>query len=128
MTGADRPMKIVLDTSAILAFTRGSVHVGEPISEVADEGGVSGLPTLCLAAAKWMVDDHDRLQVLTEHPDTVVVHPSRDPFALGLVEASVGNLDASSTVLTAIDQRAFIMTARPGLYRGLIDSGPIIEI
>ena len=91
MTGGDRPIKLVLDTSAILAFTRGSVHVGEPISEVADEGGVSGLPTLCLAAAEWMVDDRDRLHVLIEHPDTIVVPPSRDPFALGAVETSVGN-------------------------------------
>jgi hypothetical protein len=128
MTGTDRPVRLVLDTSAVLSFTRGSIHVGEPISEVADEGGVSGLPTLCLAAAKWMVDDRDRLQVLTEHPDTVVVPASHDPFALGIVETSVGSLDASSAVLTAIDQRAFIMTARPGLYRGLVDSGPIIEI
>jgi hypothetical protein len=128
MTDATRPMKLVLDTSAILAFTRGSIHVGEPISEVADEGGVSGLPTLCLAVAKWMVDDDDRLQVLAEHPDTVVVPAPEDPVALGAVETSVGNLDASSAVLTAIDQHAFIITARPGLYRGLIDSGPIVEI
>lgn len=100
MTVADRPIKLVLDTSAILAFTRGSIDVGEPISEVADEGGVSALPTLCLAVAKWMVDDLDRLRLLTEHPDTVVVSASQDPFALGNVETSVGNLDASAAVLT----------------------------
>jgi hypothetical protein len=128
MTGADRPIKLVLDTSAILAFTRGSVHVGEPLSEVADEGGVSALPTLCLAAARWMVDDGDRLEVLIRHPDTVVVPASKDPYALGIVETFVGNLDATAAMLTAIDQRAFVMTARPGLYRGLIDSGPIVEI
>jgi hypothetical protein len=128
MTGLARPIKLVLDTSAILAFTRGSIHVGEPISEVANEGGLSALPTLCLAAAKWMVDDRDRMQVLADHPDTVVVPASPDFFALGIVETWVGNLDASAAVLTAIDQEAFIMTARPGLYRGLIDDGPIVEI
>lgn len=75
-----------------------------------------------------MVDDDDRLRVLTEHPDTVIVPAPHDPVALGAVETSVGNLDASAAVLTAIDQQAFIITARPGLYGGLIDSGPIVEI
>jgi hypothetical protein len=32
-----------------------------------------------------MVDDDDRLQVLAEHPDTVVVPAPEDPVALGAV-------------------------------------------
>jgi hypothetical protein len=40
----DRPIRIVLDTSAILAFCRESIHVGEVIAEVADETAWSAYP------------------------------------------------------------------------------------
>ena len=62
--------RLYLDTSAILAYTRGSIHVGEPMAEVDTDGGVVGLPALCLAEASWMVDDPDRLALLSDHRAT----------------------------------------------------------
>lgn len=37
----DRPIKIIFDTSAITAFTRSSIDVGEVLAEVNDENGAA---------------------------------------------------------------------------------------
>jgi rRNA-processing protein FCF1 len=34
---SDRPVRVVLDTSAIMAYVHGSIDVGEVIAEVDDE-------------------------------------------------------------------------------------------
>jgi hypothetical protein len=54
---------LVLDTSAIVAFAEGSIHVGEPISEVRDEGGLVVVPVVCLVEAARKVGD-EMLHVL----------------------------------------------------------------
>jgi hypothetical protein len=46
-----RPIQLVLDTSAITAFTSGSIAVGELIAEIDDEQGATGLPVVCVAEA-----------------------------------------------------------------------------
>jgi hypothetical protein len=46
---SDQPVKVILDTSAIVAFTRGSIDVGEVITEVHDEYAAAGLPVLDVA-------------------------------------------------------------------------------
>jgi hypothetical protein len=40
----DRPVQVLLDGSAVVAFTRGSVHVGEVIAEGDDGQATVGLP------------------------------------------------------------------------------------
>jgi hypothetical protein len=58
-------IRVLLDASAILAFTRESIHVGEVICEVTDEEGCAvGLPLLCLVEATRAVADPDRLDLL----------------------------------------------------------------
>lgn len=53
----DVSVRIILDTSAIIAFTRERIDVGEVIAGVADEPGCAfGLPVLCLAEAARVVD------------------------------------------------------------------------
>ena len=128
MIGDSSPIRLVFDTSAILAFTRGSIHVGERLSEVADEGGKAGLPAECLAEARWMVDDLDRLNMLLDHHATVVVPGSEDWQALAAIHDVTGTLDTTAAMLSAIDEGGYVLTARPGLYRGLADNGPIVEI
>ncbi|HET6950395.1 MAG TPA: hypothetical protein VFI47_08470 [Acidimicrobiales bacterium] len=62
-------LRVILDTSAITAFCRESIHVGEVIAEVADEEGAAvGLPVLCLVEATRTVADTDRLELLVNHP------------------------------------------------------------
>jgi hypothetical protein len=127
VNGEGRPIRIVLDTSAILACTRGSIDVGEPLAEIADDGGAAGLPALCLAEARWMVDDPHHLGVLVEHQATTLVPAPEDWRALAATNDIVGRLDAASAVLSALDEGCCVLSARPGSYGGLAGGGPIIE-
>jgi hypothetical protein len=63
----ERSVRLVLDASAIVAFTRESIHVGEVIAEVDDGLGAFGLPALCLVEAAPAIVDTDRLDVLVNH-------------------------------------------------------------
>ena len=128
MSEADRPIRIVLDASTILAFTRSSIDVGEPLAEVADDGGLTGLPVLCLAEARWMINDAARLDLLLEHHATTVIPVAEDWRALAATIGIVGMQDAASAVLAAIDENGYVLTARPGLYGGLAGGGPIIAV
>ncbi len=65
---SDRPVRVILDASAIVAFTRGSIDVGETIAEINDEYAAAGLPVLCLVEANRLVADSDRLELLVNHP------------------------------------------------------------
>jgi hypothetical protein len=57
VTADDEPVEIraVLDTSAVLSYARGHVHIGELLVDIADEGAYVGLPTVVL------LDAHARL-------------------------------------------------------------------
>jgi hypothetical protein len=124
---SDQPVKVILDTSAIIAFTRSSIDVGEVIAEVHDEYAVAGLPMLCLVEAAGTVADSDRLELLVNHPATTVLAPHPvDWQALAAIYDSVGRLDAASAVLAAIDLDCQVLTNRPGLYAGLEGGGPVI--
>jgi hypothetical protein len=128
MSNEQRPILIVLDTSAILAYTRGSIHVGEPMAEVDNDGGVVGLPVSCLAEASWMVSDVDRLKLLAEHHATRLMTFSQDWPSLAETVETVGRMDAALAVLGAVGSGCDVLTACPGLYGGLEGGGPIIAI
>ena len=122
-----RPIRLVLDTSAILAFAKGSLHVGETLSEVADNGAAFGLPIACLAAAHSA--DHSMLSMLTGHPVGVLLTVKVDewrPWAAmcGLL----GRLDAAAALLAASYADCDVLTGEPALYRGLGDDPPIIGV
>ncbi|WP_431977588.1 hypothetical protein [Micromonospora haikouensis] len=124
---SDRPIRIVLDASAILAFCRESIHVGEVIAEITDEECYFGVPVTCLAEASSAAADSDRLDLLVNHPAAVVldVNPS-NWRALAVVYATVGRLDAAAALLAAVDNNGYVLTGQPGLYAGLAGGGPII--
>jgi hypothetical protein len=124
-----RPIRVLLDASAIVAFTRGSIDVGEVIAEVADERAAVGLPLLCLAEASRAVADAHLLTLLAGHPASVVCGEEPANWqALAATYAIVGRLDAASAALAAIDQDVSVLTAEPGLYDGLAAGGPVIAI
>ncbi|TDB75429.1 hypothetical protein [Micromonospora sp. KC723] len=123
----DRPIRVILDTSAIVAFTRASIDVGEVIAEVADEDCHFGVPVMCLAEASRAVADTARLDLLVNHPAAAVL--TVDPVswrALAFVYDTVGRLDAASALLAAVDNGCNVLTGQPGLYAGLAGGGPII--
>ncbi|MEV4212531.1 hypothetical protein [Micromonospora sp. NPDC049662] len=128
MTG--RVVRVVLDTSAIVAFSRESIHVGEVISLVAEEENAAvGLPVLCLAEATRAVADADRLDLLANHQAIEILTPDPESWrALAIIYETVGRLDAASAVLAAIDLDGHLLTGQPALYAGLDGGGPVIPI
>jgi hypothetical protein len=127
---SDRPVHVLLDASAIVAFCRGtSVDVGEVIGEVDDEGAAVGLPLLCLVEARRAIADTDLLDLLIAHRATTIVAPDEDSWrALAATYDTVGRLDAASAVLAAYDLDVLILTSQAALYAGLAGGGPIIEL
>jgi hypothetical protein len=115
----DRPVRLILDASAIVAFVRESVHVGEVIAQVDAEEAAVGLPVLCLAQAKTMVDDVDRLNLLAGHDAAVVLSDPDDWQALAATVDLVGRWDAAAAALLALDSSLAVLTATPALYAGL---------
>jgi hypothetical protein len=123
-----RPIRVILDASAIVAFSRGSIHVGEVIAEVSDESA-AGLPMLCLVEASRAVADTDQLDLLVSHAATALMDAEAANWqALAATYDTVGRLDAASAVLAAVDFDCDILTSQPGLYAGLAGGGPIIPI
>jgi hypothetical protein len=119
----------LLDASAIVAFTRESIGVGEVIAEVDDENAAIGLPMLCLVEASRAVADTDRLTLLVQHRASVVLGDDpADWRALAAMYDIVGRVDAASAAFTAIDWDISILTAQPGLYGGLAGGGPVIPL
>ncbi|MGN9807065.1 hypothetical protein [Micromonospora sp. L32] len=109
------PIRLVLDTSAILAFTEGSTAVGEAIAKVADEGCAFGLPVMCLAEAARSVTDTDRLDLLVNHPAAAVL--TVDPLqwkTLAATHRAVGRLDTAGALLAAAGNDCRVLTDQPG--------------
>jgi hypothetical protein len=124
-----RPVQLVLDASAIVEFTRESVHVGEVLAEVASEGAVAALPVPCLVEAVHAVADDDRLGLLVGHNATVVITDERaDWRVLATAYDTVGRADAASAFLAALDHDAGLLTRQPGLYAGIDNDSLVLPI
>lgn len=125
---SDRPIHLVLDTSAIVAYTRGSMAVGELIGEVAAEGGVVAVPFLCLSQAAVQAEDSALLTVLATHPTTEVLADEAEewPAHAALWEV-VGRADAASAMLLSLDYEVDLLTGVERLYAG-VGSNRVIPI
>lgn len=103
----DRPITLVLDASAVAAYTRSSIDVGEVLVQVDEEKAVAAIPLPCLVEAAHTVLDSDRLDVLISHPTTMIV--SEDPQSWqALVQAYslVDHYEAAVAALLALDHHA----------------------
>lgn len=121
-----RPVTLVLDTSAILEFTRQSLHVGEVLTQVDDEGAAAGLPLACLVEAAQAAVDGDRLDLLVGHAATVVL--ADDPGSWRMLSATytlVGSFDSAAAALNALDLDASVLTRRPERYAN-VDNGTLL--
>jgi hypothetical protein len=124
-----RPVRVLLDASAIIAFSRESLDVGEVIAEVDEEGAAVGLPVLCLVEASRAVQDRDRLTLLVQHQaSTVLGNAPEDWRALAAMLDIIGRLDAASAAVAAVDFDVSVLTGQPGLYGGMAGGGPVIGI
>lgn len=74
----DWPVRLVLDTTAVLAFTRGSIHVGEVLAELTDEHCAAAVPVVCLAEAVPLAVEAGRLDALVAYEATMVLGDDAD--------------------------------------------------
>ena len=112
-----RPIHLILDTSAIRAFARASIDVGEIISEVNDESAAVGLPVLCLVEANRTAVDQERLEILLRHEAATVLDVRASNWReLAAMSAGIDSLAAASAALATVDLRCFILTSEPQLY------------
>ncbi|MGW4462146.1 hypothetical protein [Micromonospora sp. NPDC004704] len=126
-----RAIRLVLDTSAILAYARTSIAVGETIAEVVDERGRFAIPAVCLAEASRLADDDQtpRLLLLSQHVCAVVTTTPDDEWRV-LVEWTriLGRVDLAAAMADAAAHTAYVLTAEPKAYGDDVDQLPVIPI
>jgi hypothetical protein len=114
----------VFDTSAVVAYTRESVHVGELLQEIGDEEQHVLVPVVCLIEALAGGADEDRLRLLVAHPWVKVIDLNGYDWArLGAGVALLGTLGRACSALTAVDGNAwYVATCNPDVYGDGIDT------
>ncbi len=123
MTG--RPVQLVFDTSAVAAWVRGSLAVGETLAEIDDERGAALIPLWCLVEAGHASGllQRERLEVLLAHPATVLAVDDRGDWdALVMLQQLTGSPDCASAVMMAIRADVDVMSCHPGRYAD-VDGG-----
>jgi hypothetical protein len=128
----DQQVRLVLDSTAVLAYSAGPIHVGETITEVVDEGGRFGASVVALAEAARVVRENDAFGV-----PLLARHPRFDPLParvedwerLAWWSRTLGRLDRAAAVIEALDRDGYVVTADPDAYavKG-IDELPVIAV
>jgi hypothetical protein len=107
---------LVLDTSALVAYASGSIDVGEPITEVANEGGRVVIPVVCLIEAAQSADEA-MLNMLVGHSGCDVVPLTVDAWpAVAAGYRVLGRLDLSVALYLATTRNGFLLTHEPDAY------------
>jgi hypothetical protein len=116
-------LHVVLDTTAVAAYARGSDHVGEVLRELVDEGAGFGLLALCLyeAADRVKEDRWPLLDLLAAHPYcTALPLPVDDWRPVAAAAQLLGDLGRATAALpVARDQALYVLTSEPDAYGGL---------
>jgi hypothetical protein len=116
----DPTVRLVLDTSAVIAHAAGSIDLGETIAEVVDEGGRFGASAVCLAEAIRQVDDGHALGVplLTRHPRFAPLPvPADDWDRIGFWAKALDRVDRAVAVIEVLDRPdSYLVTGEPGGY------------
>lgn len=116
-----RTVRLVLDTSAVVGFCRGSIAVGEMIAMIdAEDGGVL-IPLPCLVqAAADTVDADGWLTILTNHSPVQVVTGDVDDWPmLAGVRQRLGAYEPAAAAWLALHYDVDVMTCRPEIYEPL---------
>ncbi|MFG3688498.1 hypothetical protein [Micromonospora sp. NPDC047740] len=121
----DIEIRAILDASAILSYSRGHVHVGELLVDIADEGAYLGLPTVALLEAYAQTSDRPaaaRLGVLATLPGVAVLPLSAPDAAQAAttVRLTKGDLARAHAVWAALRHDAYLLTCEPHLVPAVI--------
>jgi hypothetical protein len=111
---------LVLDTTAIAAYMRQSLAVGELIAVIDEDGDTVIAPAVCLAEAATQAKgpESDLLRVLTELPG-VAVTPLAGSAAIdtGALARDTGSLGLAHAITEALANGAQLATADPAAAR-----------
>ncbi|MEV0732397.1 hypothetical protein [Polymorphospora sp. NPDC050346] len=127
MSGSD--VAVVLDPSAVAAYARNQVAVGELLTLVADEGRVVGVPATCLAAAYTRAagDLEIALLALLEATPVVRLLPldKASTRAAGLTAGRVadGDIALGHAVTAAYEHGAHYATTDPATAAKVLVAG-----
>jgi hypothetical protein len=112
-------IRIILDTTAILGYATGWIHVGEVLAEVADESAGFAMPLPCLieAARRATADHLPGVYLLEAHQHGVILpdQPDRWRTLAGLTRV-LDRADLASALLAAQENGAYILTEEPEAY------------
>jgi hypothetical protein len=126
------PLAYVLDTTAVLAYLRGTGGIGPMLSSTADKGEQVVLPALCLADAYRQADAEAAamLDVMRDLPQIVVTPVDQgDCAVLGGWTGLVGRLDLAHAMIHAAAAHVPLVTAdRELAVRILPEEWPIIDV
>jgi hypothetical protein len=112
-------IRAVLDSSAMLSYARGHVHVGEILIDIAAEGAFVGLPTVALLDAYARVQGDEparaRLGMLAALPAVAVLELGvREAAEVGLIVAfAAGDLARAHATWMAVKHDAYYLTTEP---------------
>lgn len=109
---------MVLDTSAVLAYAAGSMHVHEPVLLAGEAGEDVAVPVLCLIEAVRRDPGVD-VQALLHAEQVVTVMPDRRADADLLADWTIfldGREDAAAAAVLAYRHGAGLLTGEPDLY------------
>lgn len=109
---------MVLDSSAVLAYSMGVPHVGELLGELLDEPGSRfALPAVCLAEAAVVTDDDELVMLLGGHARGMVVPvPAKRWRQLVALSKLLGSPKWAVPFLLAAQSDAYLLTATPDRY------------
>lgn len=130
----DRPIRAILDASAIVRFVYGgesALGVGEIIAEIFDEDCMFGVPTPCLAQA-WRSTaggpDPDRFAMLLVHEACRVLAGPEDWRAVAAAMELVDRYDVAVAAVLTIDYDVHLLSSVPGLYTKFWGADFVIEV
>jgi hypothetical protein len=112
-----RRVALVLDTSAVLAYAAGSMHVHEPVLLAGEDGADVAVPLLCLIEAVRQ-DPAVDLRELLHAEQVVTVVPARHTDALvdDWTIFLAGREDAAAAAVLTYSHAAGLLTGEPDLY------------
>jgi hypothetical protein len=121
----------VLDTSTLLAYTKGSLAVGELLSIITDDGDTALIPAACLAEAYRQMDGENSLLSLLSGIPCVAHAPLTPEQAaeVGAISAKGGGVDSGHAIVETLAADAQLVTTEAAKMRGLLPRGwPVLEV
>ncbi len=113
-----RPVTLVLDTTAVLAFAAGSMHVHEPILIATESGEDFAVPVVCLLEAVRRDASVDLHELMNHHQLQVVrLSPADEVLLQDYTIYYDGREDlAAAAVLSIRNDLCTVLTGEPDAY------------